>query len=131
MILNAEATFLGTVYTASMKTKDAFSTTIYAAIANIVSSFILIPIIGIYGYPLANIISYGIFLLVRLKSVKKFVNITIYFSRIVLPLILLSCSMIAYYCFKTSGIIILLIIEAVIVMYFGKKYLFILINFDF
>lgn len=128
MLLNAAATFLGTVYTASMKTKDAFSTTIYAAIANIVSSFILIPIIGIYGYPLANIISYGIFVLVRLESVKKFVNITIYFSRMVLPLILLSCSMIAYYCFKTSGIIILLIIEAVIVMYFGKKYLFILIK---
>lgn len=40
---NSLAIFLGTVYTASMKTKQAFITTIIAAVSNLILSLILIP----------------------------------------------------------------------------------------
>lgn len=77
MFFNCIATFLGSVYTASKKTKDAFFTTIYAAVANILFSFIFIRYIGINGYAYANLISYIIFAIVRYYSVRKICNIRI------------------------------------------------------
>lgn len=121
MIFNALATFLGTVYTASMKTKDAFSTTIYAAISNIICSFIFIPTVGICGYALANVCSYSIFLFTRLRSVRKIMNIYIYKRKLVLPIIILICSIFIYYfsnifiCFGT------LIIGGILFIAYFKK----------
>ena len=83
MLFNSISTFLGSVYTASQKTKDAFFTTVYAGISNIILSFIMIPKIGLYGYAFANLFSYIIFSLVRLKSVKKICNIKIKFPSII------------------------------------------------
>ena len=83
MLFNSISTFLGSVYTASQKTKDAFFTTVYAGVFNIVLSFVMIPKIGLYGYAFANLFSYIIFSLVRLKSVKKICNIKIKFPSII------------------------------------------------
>lgn len=83
MLFNSISTFLGSVYTASQKTKDAFFTTVYAGVFNIVLSFVMIPKIGLYGYAFANLFSYIIFSLVRLKSVKKICNIKIKFQSII------------------------------------------------
>ena len=43
----------------------------------------MIPKIGLYGYAFANLFSYIIFSLVRLKSVKKICNIKIKFQSII------------------------------------------------
>ena len=97
MIFNASASFLGTVYTASMKTKDAFLTTIVAAIANIILAIILIPLLSIYGYALANTISYIIFYIVRKKSVNKILKVKENYKKYVIPILFFIGTTIIYY----------------------------------
>lgn len=128
MLFNAAATFLGTIYTASMKTKDAFKTTIYAAVSNIICAFCLIPFWGVLGYAVANVISYIIFAYVRLKSVNKIVKIYIDFKQLIGPLCLLGMSFGTYYLAGTFGCFVVLCVEGVIVCVVGKKYIKELLN---
>lgn len=97
MIFNALASFLGTIYTASMKTKGAFITTAIAAISNIILAIILVPIINIYGYALANLVSYVIFYIARRKSVNKIVNITQNQKKFIIPMIIFIVTSLIYY----------------------------------
>ncbi len=96
MIFNASATFQGSVYTASMKTKDAFSTTIIAAVVNVICSIILIPILKIYGFILSNVISYFVFYSVRKISVNKIVKLKENYIIYIFPFIFFIVSWIVY-----------------------------------
>lgn len=52
------ANFLGSLYTASKKTKEVLYSTFLGAIINVVFTIILIKVIGIYGAIVANIMSF-------------------------------------------------------------------------
>lgn len=116
MFFNSIATFLGTIYTASKKTKDAFFTTIYAAITNILASFIFISQIGIYGYAFANLISYIIFVIVRYRSVNRICNIRIKFPNFK-ALICIVISLIGFFFFESILNIILIIIIGIFTLF--------------
>ena len=124
MIFNASASFLGTVYTASMKTKDAFSTTAIAAISNILLAIILIPKLNIYGYALANTISYIIFYIVRKKSVNKIVNVKEQYINYIIPGLFLVASSIVYYMFgyKVNIIFEIIMLLLIAITYYKKIY---------
>ncbi len=96
-LFNSLAAFLGTVYTASMKTKDAFTTTIVAGIANLVLSLLLIPLMSIWGVVLANTLSFIVLFLVRIKSINKIINFKIDSKESILSIVLVSISVIVYY----------------------------------
>ncbi len=116
MLFNSISTFLGSIYTASQKTKDAFFTTIYAGISNIILSFVMIPKIGLYGYALANLFSYIIFSLVRFKSVKKICNIKIEFPSIIsMMCFIISC--ISYLYFDIFKNFVVLFIIGILFLY--------------
>ncbi len=95
---NSLAAYLGTVYTASKKTKFLFYSTTIAALLNIVLNLVLIKFIGIYGAAIATLASYMCVWLLRLID-----------SRKILPMkINIASNLISY---------ILLILEIAIVIY--------------
>lgn len=122
MIFNALASFLGTIYTASMKTKGAFFTTAIAAVANIILAVILVPTLNIYGYALANLLSYIIFYIVRIKSVNKIVHITENYRKYIIPTIIFGATAIVYYIanYKINIIYEIAILLIILCMYFEK-----------
>lgn len=63
------ASFLGTIYTATKKTVPIMYTTVIGAIINIVASLILVPMLHLNGAALANIISFGVVSVLRLKDI--------------------------------------------------------------
>lgn len=65
------ASFLGTIYTATKKTGRVFSTTVYGAVVNVILTLVTLPIIGIAGAALANIVSFAIVSFFRLKDIIK------------------------------------------------------------
>ncbi len=121
MIFNAISSFMGTIYTASMKTKGAFYTTVVAAIVNVICSVVLIPIFKIWGYVFANIISYVVFYLIRKRSIDKIVKLKYHYKLYIIPVIIFIISLIIY-C-KTNAIynIISLIIQAFIMLSIYKE----------
>lgn len=117
MIFNALASFLGTAYTASMKTKEAFKTTIVAAIFNLLFSIILIPIVGISGFAVSNIISYLIFFIIRIKSVNKIIKLTINDKKDYLYQLILSIfSILVFYLFDLKINFLYLVILLLTIM---------------
>lgn len=135
MGFNAVATFMGTIYTASMKTRGAFNTTVIAAVTNIIFTIILIPIIGIYGYVIANIFSYVVFYAVRKVSIGKIIKLEDNYKQYIVPSIIFIISSLIYYKASLICNAIGVILQLGIMMYIyrdliikiSKKYL-LLIN---
>lgn len=117
-IFNSLATFLGTIYTASMKTKDAFSTTIIAAVSNLMLSLFMIPVLSIWGVALANMLSFVVFLFVRIKSVNEIINLEFKIIDMLASVLLLILSVIGYYILDLSTqllLVLILVIGSIII----------------
>lgn len=121
MIFNAISAFVGTVYTASMKTKGAFYTTVIAAIVNLVFAIILIPICGQYGYVIANIISYIAFYIVRRISINKIVKLQDDYKQYILPSIFFVLSSFIYLKGNAVWNIISAIVQFIIIIYMYRE----------
>jgi O-antigen/teichoic acid export membrane protein len=80
-MIQAMGTFIGTVYTTSMKSKMILISTVLAAAVNTGLNFLLIPKIGAYGASIATAIGYGILLIVRLVDSKKIFNFKIHYIK--------------------------------------------------
>jgi O-antigen/teichoic acid export membrane protein len=94
---NSLATFLGAVYTASMKTKIALITTMISALCNVVLSFALIPLFSIWGVAISNMISFAVLYFIRIKSVGNIINLKIDFPKLIPSLLLLMITLFVYY----------------------------------
>lgn len=126
---NSLATFLGTIYTASMKTRQALTTTIIAATSNLILSLILIPVLSIWGVVISNMVSFIILYLVRIRSVNNIINLQVSFIAIIPSLILLVTSVYIYYTMNIYGQIISIIIIGLATLYLNRSILFNLFNF--
>lgn len=122
MAFNAFATLLGTIYTASMKTVEALRTTLVAAIVNIILVIILTPYIGMYGYAFSNLISYLIFLLIRMKSVNKIINMNFKLTKkMIISIIALVTTILVYYLLNIKWNYIYLISLIIFAIIFYKS----------
>lgn len=121
MIFNAISAFVGTVYTASMKTKGAFYTTIIAAIVNLIFAIILIPLCGQYGYVIANIISYVAFYIVRRISINKIVKLKDDYRQYILPSIIFVLSSLIYLKGNSIWNIISAMVQFIIIVYMYRE----------
>lgn len=74
---NSLAAYLGTIYTASKKTKFLFYSTTIAALLNIALNLVLIKFIGTYGAAIATLASYICVWLLRLINSRKILPIKI------------------------------------------------------
>lgn len=128
-LFNSLAAFLGTVYTASMKTKDAFTTTIIAAVSNLILSLFMIPILSIWGVVLANMLSFIVLFFVRIKSVNKIITFGFRITNIISSTLLLIVSIIGYYTLGMGGQIILLLIFTIAALIINKSIVLEVISF--
>lgn len=126
---NSFSAFLGTIYTASTKTKQAFTTTIIAAISNLILSLILIPTLSIWGVVISNMTSFIILYFVRIKSVNSIINLKIRYYRIVPSLVLLVVSIFIYYTMDIYVQMISIIILGLVALYLNKNILINLFTF--
>lgn len=83
------AQFLGSIYTASKKTKMAFVTNIVAAVVNFVFNLILLKLMGSIGAAIATAISYTVLWIFRTINTRQFVKIEYNFKKIVATILLL------------------------------------------
>lgn len=120
-IFNGFSSFLGTIYTASMKTIDAFTTTVIAAITNIIFSIILTPFLLIWGVVIANMISFIVFFVLRLVSVKKIINIKINILKLIPSIVLFFTSILVYYLLKINFQAIFLVFFVICLFWINRS----------
>ncbi|NLJ96177.1 MAG: lipopolysaccharide biosynthesis protein [Clostridiales bacterium] len=126
---NSLAAFLGTVYTASMKTRDAFTTTVIAAVSNFILSLLMIPIFSIWGVALANMLSFIVLFFVRIKSVNTIIKFKFRFIQMIPSILLLIVSIIGYYTLNIYNQIILFLILAIGALIINKRIVIEIVNF--
>lgn len=122
MVFNSIATFLGTIYTASKKTKGAFTTTIYAAVVNVIASFVLIPNVGLVGYAYANLASYLIFAIVRYFSVQKICKIRIEWKKAIIPAMILIMAIVTIDYSIVVNFVVLVILGVIVLLRYFKEF---------
>lgn len=77
VLYSSLASFLGTIYTATMQTKYLFITTLCGAVTNVVLNIIFIPILGIVGSGISACISFMVVSFMRINDSKKFISLKI------------------------------------------------------
>lgn len=70
--VNALSSFVGVLYLCAKDTKGAASTTILGAVANMALSVVLVPLIGLMGAALGNLVGNAVILIVRLRQTRKY-----------------------------------------------------------
>nr|WP_279381491.1 polysaccharide biosynthesis C-terminal domain-containing protein [Clostridium botulinum] len=120
-LFNSLASFLGTIYTASMKTKDAFITTLIAGVTNLILSLLMIPFMSIWGVALSNTLSFIVLFLVRIKSVNKIINFKFELIKSMTSISLFIMSLILYYYLGVLLQIILFVIIVICTLIINKE----------
>lgn len=69
VVYSGVSVLLEAVYTAYKNTMRVFSTTLYGAVINIILTLVLLNVIGYYGAAIANIISFGLVAILRIKDI--------------------------------------------------------------
>jgi len=123
--LNALATFLGTIYTTSKKTKMLLLSSLIAAVTNIVFNLLLIPYFDAYGAALATLISYLVVLVVRIYDTRKIMPMSFHKVECALFIVLMAVTVVIM--LISDGNIFLSIIPCVLVigysLYIGRTVL--------
>ena len=114
-VFTTVSTFIGSLFTAEKNTKPLFSSSLIAAVINIVCNIVLIYTIGLYGAAIATMISAFSNYLYRLWLVKKYKYVNKTYVLLFIPLyILLIILALSYEYFRIGlaqmGIIALIII---------------------
>lgn len=113
-LFSSFASMIGSIYTASMKTVYAFTTTLVSAITNVILGLILIPEFGIMGVCMANVVASIVFLIIRATTIKKIMVVNYDLLEICPAVIVLIVSLMFYYLLETY----FQIISALVVLIF-------------
>ncbi|SHK23009.1 lipopolysaccharide biosynthesis protein [Hespellia stercorisuis] len=89
-IFQSYATFFGAIYTSAKKNVNVMSTTLVAAIINIVLNILLIPRIGVQGAVFATAISYFLIFIFRMYDTQKYIKFSIEYFNVICSVLLLS-----------------------------------------
>ena len=77
ILFGALSGFLGSLYSANKDSKMYAKSTLIGAISNIILNLILIPIFNAYGAAIATFISYLVVWIIRVKNIKKYLEMKI------------------------------------------------------
>lgn len=75
--LGCYSIFFGTFYSVVKDNKKAMYSTVIGAVVNIVLCFLLIPLMNVVGALIANVASYAVIVILRIRDAKKYVHIFI------------------------------------------------------
>lgn len=129
-VFQAFSSFFGTNYTASKKTKGAFTTSVYGAIVNIVINLLLIPIWGIQAAAFSTMLAYLTMWLLRLFDTKKFVKIKIDWKSLIFSIVLIGIQIVGLY--TITNTITFFIVETILILamlFIQRKYIKQVYNF--
>ena len=129
-VFQAFSSFFGTNYTASKKTKGAFTTSVYGAIVNIGINLLLIPIWGIQAAAFSTMLAYLTMWLLRLFDTKKFVKIKIDWKSLIFSIVLIGIQILGLY--TITNTITFFIVETILILvmlFIQRKYIKQVYNF--
>lgn len=117
-LFNAMSGFVGTVFTTAKITRPLLTSTLIAAIANVIINIVLIPFIGGLGAGIATFISYFLVWIIRLKESHKIIKLNIDYKRdvtcyclIIMEIILIEINSLSVYIVAFITTLVILIIE--------------------
>lgn len=113
ILFGALSGFLGSLYAANKDSKMYAKSTLIGAISNIILNLILIPIFNAYGAAIATFISYLVVWIIRVKNIKKYLEIKIEHKKNIIIYLLLIIM-----CFATQLISsnIIYVIDTIIII---------------
>ncbi|MPQ38231.1 oligosaccharide flippase family protein [Lactobacillus plantarum] len=77
VVYQSFSSFIGTNYTASMKTKGVFISSIIGGIISVLCNLVFIPLFGVIGTGIGTLISFFVMFLYRFIDTKKFFEFTL------------------------------------------------------
>ncbi|WP_159256885.1 lipopolysaccharide biosynthesis protein [Lactiplantibacillus pentosus] len=77
VLYSCVSSFIGTVYTSSMKTGQLLSTTMAGAVINVLMNLIMIPVMGVVGAGVGAAVSFAIVSVLRLRGSRRFIYISV------------------------------------------------------
>ncbi len=129
-VFQAFSSFFGTNYTASKKTKGAFTTSVVGAAVNIGLDLLLIPFLGIQAAAFSTLLGYLAMWLMRVFDSKKFVDIKIDWKSIGSSVLIIGLQIVGLYFIENAVIFFtietLLIVSLLIIQ---RKYIKQVFNF--
>ena len=88
-LMNVLGSFYGTVYTSTMHTAYVMRTTVFGALACVLFTPALIPLLGMYGACIASIIGQGLVFVMRARDSRKYIQFEVDWKRLLSVLALL------------------------------------------
>lgn len=123
-IFQSFSSFFGTNYTASKKTRGAFTTSVVGAVINLILNIIFVPLWGIQAASFATMSAYMAMWLMRVRDSKKLVGIDIKWKELILSLSILSLQILTLYFIKNVAIFLLTQVILILSLVFvQRKYL--------
>lgn len=113
---NSLNSYLGTVFTTTMKTKALFTTTIVGAAASVALTWGLITPMGLFGPCVAMVVSNAVVFFMRVLSSRQIMHIRINWFTFLLSIVLLTCQSIVMaiqpksYMMMASGLLVAIIL---------------------
>ena len=120
-VFQAFSSFFGTNYTASKKTKGAFSTSVVGGIVNIGINFALIPIWGIQAAAFSTMAAYVAMWLMRVKDTQKFVKIEVDWRNLLLSLTVIGIQILGLYLIENTLIFLAFGSALILVLLFVQR----------
>ncbi len=96
-MFNSFSNFLGQIYISEKKTAGIFKTTMFSALFSLLINIIFIPLIGIIGAGIAQMLGWVMAFLYRYMDVNKFINIKLNLKKNFICLILLFSNLLMVY----------------------------------
>lgn len=111
-LFNVVVGLYSAIYVAKKETKELAKSSVVAAIINIVLNIALINFIGLYAAAISTLVSYFVMMITRYVDVKKYVNAKLKFNNIVVIIIGIIASLVAYYanniCITVSNLVLMI-----------------------
>lgn len=115
-VLNCFSVYFGSIYTASMNNKMIMISTMVGACISVVSSFVLIPFIGIIGAIISTNLSYIVINLMRYFDTKKYIKLKINPFEVLGSISILYLQAFLYLSFGLNSFFYVLVINVVLLL---------------
>lgn len=109
-ILSAFSQFYGSAYLVFKKTSGALSTTVIAAIINLLIGIGLTPVIGLFAPALGTAVAFGVQWLMRMYQMKSYFKVSIDLKNLLMLLICVGIETAGYYSHKEYVQLILFVL---------------------
>ncbi|WP_167849804.1 lipopolysaccharide biosynthesis protein [Companilactobacillus suantsaicola] len=115
------SSFLGTVYTTSMKTGQLLSTTIVGATVNVIANLILIPLVGVVGAGIGAMMSFMVVSILRLRGSRRFVHILIKWKIILFSQMFIFFEIFVMYVYKSRFSMVMALLIVIVISFINSK----------